>query len=561
VFRGGDIGRSAIPFFAPLREFSGGKYIPPAVFTERHLLLSSGMNASPVIHSTRYRSFGLCASVALRLFLWNLAGLAVAALVFVAAQAKAYSLEGPTWPTGSVVLFQLSLGNANTTLQDGNTSWNAAVAPALDMWNQNIQRIQTASVLDSPVTATSGDRLNSVVFSSTIFGDAFGRNTLAVTYYRTLGSNFIDADILFNTAQSFNSYRGPLQFASNGTVIADIRRVFLHEVGHALGLGHPDSAGQTVDAVMNSITSNRSALAQDDINGGQFLYGAPLLAPTPTPSPSFTPTPTPSPTPSPAAISHLANISTRLKVGLGANVMIGGFIVSGSQPKKMILRALGPSLASAGIAGPMQNPYLELHDSSGATIASNDDWQTGGQRDQIIATGIPPQNDLESAIVATVSPGNYTALLRGVNETTGIAVVEAYELDSTATRLVNISTRGRVELNDNAMIGGFIVRGSAQKKVIVRALGPSLNSGSAVQGELADPTLELYNRDGAVLAANDDWVNSPQYAEIVASTLAPPDSRESAVIATLAPGNFTAIMRGANLTQGIGLIEVYDLDR
>jgi hypothetical protein len=168
---------------------------------------------------------------------------------------------------------------------------------------------------------------------------------------------------------------------------------------------------------------------------------------------------------------------------------------------------------------------------------------------------------LESAIVATVTPGNYTALLRGMNETTGIAIVEAYELDSTSTRLVNISTRGHVGLDQNALIGGFIVQGSAPKRVIVRALGPSLNSNSGVQGELADPTLELYDGNGGLLAANDDWVNSPQYAEIVASTVPPPDSRESAVVATLTPGNFTAIMRGANFTQGIGLLEVYDLDR
>jgi hypothetical protein len=527
------------------------------------------MNASLVIRSIRYGSFGSHASIALRLFLWTLAGLLATALVFVAAQAKAFSLEGPSWPAGTVVVFQLNLGNPSSTLQDGNTSWNAAVAPALDMWSQNIQRIQTTDVMDSPVAAASGDGLNSVVFSSTVYGDAFGRSTLAITFYRTLGTNFTEADILFNTAQNFNSYRGPLQFASDGTAIPDIRRVLLHEAGHAIGLAHPDTAGQTVDAVMNSVTSDRSTLAQDDINGGQFLYGEPLLAPTPTPTPSSTPTPTPSPTatptpmstPGPSPLSHLANISTRANVGLGSNVMIGGFIVSGSAPKKVILRALGPSLASAGIAGAMQNPSLELHDSSGATIASDDDWQTGGQRDQIIATGIPPQDHLESAIVATVSPGNYTAVLRGVNETSGIAVVEAYELDSTATRLVNISTRGHVGLDQNVMIGGFIVQGGAHKKVIVRALGPSLNSGSAVQGELADPTLELYNGEGALLGANDNWVDSPQYAEIVASTVPPRDSRESAVVANLAPGNFTAIMRGANFTQGIGLVEVYDLDR
>lgn len=491
--------------------------------------------------------------------------LAAVVLIFSGAKLSAYTLEGPSWPTGSIVVFQLNLGNSSATLQDGNTSWNAAVAPALDMWSQNIQRIQTTGIMNSPVTARSGDGVNTVVFSDTIFGEAFGRSTLAVTYYRTVGANFIDADILFNSAQSFNSYRGPLQFASNGSVIADIRRVFLHELGHAIGLGHPDSAGQKIDAVMNSITSNRSVLAQDDINGGQFLYGAPLFAPTPTPSPTPTATPssTPSPTPTaiPGSVSHLANISTRLNVGTGSNVMIGGFIVTGSEQKKVLLRALGPSLGSAGISGAMQDPTLELHDSSGATIASNDNWKIGAQRDEIAASGVAPSDDRESAIIATISSGNYTGLLRGIGETTGIAVIEAYELDSTASRLANISTRGHVGVDQNVMIGGFIVRGNVQKRVIVRALGPSLNGGSAVQGELSDPTLELYNSDGALLAANDDWVDSPQYAEIVASTVPPPDRRESAVVANLPPGSFTAIMRGANFTQGIGIVEVYDLDR
>jgi hypothetical protein len=245
---------------------------------------------------------------------------------------------------------------------------------------------------------------------------------------------------------------------------------------------------------------------------------------------------------------------------VGANIMIGGFIITGSDSKKVIIRALGPSLGGAEISGAMQDPSLELHDSSGAAIAFDDDWQTGGQRDQIAATGVAPQNDKESAIVATLAPGNYTALLRGVGETTGIAIVEVYDLGSASSRLANISTRGHVGLDQKVMIAGFILQGNAQKKVFVRALGPSLNSNSSVQGELADPTLELYDGNGSMIGANNDWVDSPQYAEIVGTGMPPPDRRESAIVASLPPGNFSAIMRGANVSQGIGLVEVYDLD-
>ncbi|MFZ3375483.1 MAG: right-handed parallel beta-helix repeat-containing protein [Chthoniobacterales bacterium] len=268
--------------------------------------------------------------------------------------------------------------------------------------------------------------------------------------------------------------------------------------------------------------------------------------------------PTPTPTPSP---SHLANISTRLNVGVDDDVLIGGFIVRGPDTKKVILRALGPSLTGAGVIGAMANPTLELHDSTGATIATNDNWQTSAQVGEIGASGLAPTNPLESAILATLQPGNYTAIVRGVNNTTGIALVEGYELDSTATRLVNVSTRGRVGIGDEVLIGGVIVTGSDSKRVIVRALGPSLGTGAhPLAGALANPVLELRDRSGNLLSTNDNWVNSPQHAAIVATGLAPPNSLESAILTMLSPGNYTAIVRGAANTTGIGLVEVYDLD-
>ena len=264
--------------------------------------------------------------------------------------------------------------------------------------------------------------------------------------------------------------------------------------------------------------------------------------------------------PSPSS-GRLANISTRANVGVNDDVLICGFIVGGPEPKRMILRAIGPSLLAAGVIGAMANPTLELHDSTGAMIASNDDWQSSAQVSEISASGMAPTNPLESAIIAILEPGNYTAIVRGVNNTTGIALVEAYELDSTATRLMNISTRGQVGVENEVLIGGFIVTGSDSKTVIVRALGPSLGTGAnPLAGALANPVLELHDGSGNLLSSNDDWVNSQQHSAIEASGLAPANPLESAILGTLGPGNYTAIMRGVNNLTGVGLVEVYDLD-
>lgn len=266
------------------------------------------------------------------------------------------------------------------------------------------------------------------------------------------------------------------------------------------------------------------------------------------------PVPATSPTP-----SHLANISTRLNVGVGNDVLIGGFIVRGSNPAKLVVRAIGPSLAAAGVSGAITDPVLELHDSAGKTIATNDNWQVGDQADEIASSGLAPTNPLESAILATLPSGNYTAIVRGANNTTGVALIEVYELDSTATRLMNISARGRVGGTDGVLIGGLIVTGTESKSVIMRAIGPSLAANGLV-GALANPVLELHDGFGNLLSSNDDWGNSAQSATISARGLAPSNPLESAILTTLSPGNYTAIVRGANNTTGIALVESYDLD-
>jgi predicted Zn-dependent protease len=208
---------------------------------------------------------------------------------------RAYALEGPKWPNGSNPTVQLELGSAGRTLSDGNTSWNSAVSPALDMWNQVMGNLQLGRVKDSTAPIVSGDRVNSMSFGAKFFGQSFGSNTLAVTYYSFSGSTMIEADIVFNTAQSWDSYRGPLRSA------VDVQRVALHELGHLLGLAHSNLS----TAIMNAYVNNSDQLTADDIAGIQALYGAsngsPTPTPTPTPFPTPTPTPTPFPTPTPTA--------------------------------------------------------------------------------------------------------------------------------------------------------------------------------------------------------------------------------------------------------------------
>jgi uncharacterized repeat protein (TIGR03803 family) len=258
----------------------------------------------------------------------------------------------------------------------------------------------------------------------------------------------------------------------------------------------------------------------------------------------------------------LLNISTRLQVLTGDKVLIGGFIITGTDPKKVIVRGIGPSLSNVGAT--LQDPVLELHQGN-VTVAINDDWKE--HQAEVEATTIPPTNNFESAIVATLAPGAYTAILSGKNNGSGVGVVEVYDLDSAAnSKLANISTRGFVDVDGNVMIGGLIVSGGAgggNAHVIVRVLGPSLTA-LGVPGALPDPSLEIHDSSGATIAANDNWKVRPdgssQQGEIEATAIMPANDLESALVQNLAPGNYTAIVRGANNTTGVAIIEAYTLE-
>lgn len=320
-------------------------------------------------------------------------------------------------------------------------------------------------------------------------------------------------------------------YASGGKFITDVSDLG-KDIAFALAF---DSAG-------------RAILAGES----DALFGVVRLAGDPIP----TPTPTPIPTPTPTQASTLANISTRLRVETGDNVLIGGFIVTGTQPKKIIVRGIGTSLP---FLDKLENPTLELHGPAGL-IEANDNWVDSPNKQSIIDSTIPPSSDLESAIVQTLPANNagYTAIVRGANNGTGIGLVEAYDLDrSVDSQLANIATRGLVQVDDNVLIAGTIVLGPTTRKVLVRAIGPSL----PILGAMADPILELRDANGGLVRANDNW-RSDQEAEIIATTIPPPNDFESALVETLS-GNgasYTAILRGVNDTTGIAVVEIYALN-
>ena len=204
----------------------------------------------------------------------------------------------------------------------------------------------------------------------------------------------------------------------------------------------------------------------------------------------------------------------------------------------------------------MSNPVLELHDSTGKLIASNDNWIT--DQLNILGSLIPPQSERESAILTTLQPGAYTAIVHDATNQPGLSLVEVYDLASKTSLVGNISTRGKVGTGDNVMIGGFIIGGEDPTRVVIRAIGPSLGA-LGVALPLVDPVLEIHDSTGELISTNDNW-RSTQQNEIVATGIAPTNDSESAILLTLDPGSYTAIVRGQNNATGVALVEVYNLD-
>jgi hypothetical protein len=286
---------------------------------------------------------------------------------------------------------------------------------------------------------------------------------------------------------------------------------------------------------------------------------SPTATPTASPTPSTTPIPTPTATPTPTAPAQSLNLSSRMLVQAGDRVGIAGLIISGSAPKRVIVRAVHCMICIPEVS-PLTDPELELHGPNGFATIINDNWRDA-QEAEIIATGLAPDNNSDPAIVVTLPPGNYTAVVRGKNNTSGVAVVEVYDLNqAAASKLANISTRAFVNTGGEILIAGFILgNGTMSDNLIVRGIGPSL-TGLGVPDGLANPTLELRDSQGALIRANDNWMDDPvQKALIMAAGLAPTNPLESAIAETLPPGQYTALLDGVNNGTGNGLVEVYDL--
>ena len=315
-------------------------------------------------------------------------------------------------------------------------------------------------------------------------------------------------------------------------------------------------AGGTVTCSPNPVSHGGSSTCTATANAGYTFgafsgdcTGATCLLSNVTSARSVTATFTPNTT-----IPRLANISTRMQVLTGADVLIGGFIIGGSQPKTVVVRARGPSLTAAGVTGALANPVLQLF--SGPTqIDANDNWQQAANQATVQSSGFAPADPLESAIHTTLNPGAYTAIVTGANLGTGVAIIEVFEVDRPEVPLLNIATRGKVLTGGDVMIGGFIIQGDAPQTVVVRARGPSLTA-AGVPGALQDTVLQLFNGPTEI-ASNDDWQASPDAAVIQSSGFAPSDTRESVIRITLAPGAYTAIVTGKNGTTGVGIIEVF----
>jgi hypothetical protein len=362
-----------------------------------------------------------------------------------------------------------------------------------------------------------------------------------------------------NTKARFSA-DGQTAYIITGTATGDnnTSRSFVYSLNATSGvLPTPSPTAMPVATPTPVATATPSISPTPGATATPASSSTPAATPASTPIAIATPTPTPTSTPSPAP--KAINLSTRLRVQTGDNAGIAGFIITGTAPKHLLIRGIGPSLTGLGIANALADPVLELHGPGPFATITNDNWRDA-QENEIQTTGIPPSSELEPAIAVTLAPGAYTAIVRGNGDTSGIALVEVYDLNQGVdSKLANLSTRAFVSTGDNVVIAGFMLGGnSVDDRIVIRGIGPSL-TGGGLTNALADPVLELRDTNGQLLVANNNWQDdSGPAAELIAAGLAPANNLEAAIVAALPPGLYTALLAGTNNSTGIGVVEVYD---
>lgn len=438
-----------------------------------------------------------------------------------------FVLEGAKWP-GPTIPMVVQVGQAPFILPDGSLSWNASAENAFQIWNEQMRDVQFTWTEQDP--GANQPNVTQVLFSSGAYNYNFDSDTLAVTLLKYSGGVMHEADVLFNNG---------INWTSSGTVVPgrDFHRVALHEFGHVIGLDHPDQNHQNVSSIMNANVSGITTLTADDAAGAHALYGAPANAP---------------PT---MANARLANISTRAVVGTGDKVLIAGFILR-DQTKPVLIRALGPTLTTFGVGGAVTDPTLSLNNQGGSVLFSNDDWADSQQSD-IQQTGLPPPDQREAAIKATLAPASYTAIASGKDNTSGVGLIEVYDLETTSGKAYNISTRGIVGGGENVMIAGFVIKGPQNDNLVIRGIGPGLQG--LVNGFVPDTKLELRNSQGQVITTNVGWQSDANQGVVGFYKLAPTSPKDSAIYAQLVPGSYTVVFSSPSNATGVGLIEVYDV--